>query len=161
MTGINATTFAPYNNVPCLQPAVIFYRMVGSPKVEGRNSFTDVEYGPGTTWFYNAVTWAQQNGVMGGYGDGIFGPKNPITREQLASAFYSYAKYRGYDVTTSGMLESFTDNGKVSQWAQEALQWAIGSGIMTGEGGGLLDPQGTVTYAEVAGMLHRFIEKYE
>ena len=160
MAGTSAATFEPYSNTTRTQIAVIFYRLEGSPAVEGKNNFTDVEYGPGTAWYYNAVTWAQQNGIMGGYGDGKFGPNDPVTREQLASIFYRYAQYKGYDVTATGSLDSFTDKGSVSAWAQEAIKWAVGNGIMGGKENNLLDPKGTATRAEIAAMLHRFVEKY-
>lgn len=106
------------------------------------------------------MTWAQQNGIMGGYGDGKFGPNDPVTREQLASIFYRYAQYKGYDVTATGSLDSFTDKGSASAWAQEAIKWAVGNGIMGGKENNLLDPKGTATRAEIAAMLHRFVEKY-
>ena len=160
MAGTSAATFEPYSNTTRTQIAVIFYRLEGSPAVEGKNNFTDVEYGPGTAWYYNAVTWAQQNGIMGGYGDGKFGPNDPVTREQLASIFYRYAQYKGYDVTATGSLDSFTDKGSASAWAQEAIKWAVGNGIMGGKENNLLDPKGTATRAEIAAMLHRFVEKY-
>lgn len=150
MAGTSAATFEPYSNTTRTQIAVIFYRLEGSPAVEGKNNFTDVEYGPGTAWYYNAVTWAQQNGIMGGYGDGKFGPNDPVTREQLASIFYRYAQYKGYDVTATGSLDSFTDKGSASAWAQEAIKWAVGNGIMGGKENNLLDPKGTATRAEIA-----------
>ncbi len=161
MSGISATTFAPYANATRNQIAVIFYRMEGSPAVEGKNSFTDVAYGPGTAWFYDAVTWAQQKGIMGGFGGGKFGPDEQVTREQLASIFYRYAQVKGYDVTNIGSLDSFTDRENVSDWAQEAMKWAVSSGIINGGENNLLDPKGTATRAEIAAMLHRFIEKQE
>ena len=131
MSGISATTFAPNTNITRAQIAVIFYRMAGSPAVEGKNHFTDVEYGPGTVGFYDAVTWAQQNGIMGDSDGKKFGPDDPVTREQLASIFYRYAQLRGYDTTQSGMAA----------------------------GSDLLDLKGTVTRAETAEMLHQFVEK--
>ena len=160
MVGTSATTFDPNSSATRAQLAVIFYRMEGSPKVEGKNSFTDVEYGPGTAWYYDAVTWAEQSGVVGGYGDGRFGPGDPITREQLAAIFYRYAQYKGYDVTATGSLDRFTDKDKVSEWAKQPLIWAVSSGIVNGTGDNLLSPQGNATRAQIAAMLHRFIEKY-
>ena len=160
MAGTSATTFDPNSNATRAQLAVIFYRMEGSPKVEGKNSFTDVEYGPGTAWYYDAVTWAEQSGVVGGYGDGRFGPGDPVTREQLAAIFYRYAQYKGYDVTAAGNLDRFTDKDKVSEWAKQPLIWAVSSGIVNGTGDNLLSPQGTATRAQLAAMLHRFIDKY-
>lgn len=160
MAGTSGTTFSPYSNTTRAQIATIFYRLDGSPEVTGKNSFTDVEYSPATTWYYDAVTWVQQSGVMGGYGNNLFGPNDPVTREQLASIFYRYAQYKGYDVSTAGSLDSFTDKDSVSAWAQEAMKWAVGNGILGGKGNNILDPKGTATRAEIAAMLHRFIEKY-
>lgn len=160
MSGINATSFAPYDNATRVQIAVIFYCLDGSPAVKSKNDFTDVEYGPGTVRYYNAVTWAQQNSIMGGDGGGKFGPNAPVTCEQLASIFYCYAKYKDCDVTVAGSLDRFTDKSDLSAWAQEAMKWAVGNGILNGRENNLLDPKGAATRAEIAAMLHRFVEKY-
>lgn len=77
MSGMDTAVFAPYANTTRAQIAVIFYRMEGSPAVEGENSFTDVVRDSGTAWFYDAVTWAQKNGIMGGYGNSSFAPNDP------------------------------------------------------------------------------------
>lgn len=159
MSGTSATTFEPYTVTTRAQIAAILYRLDGSPAVEGRNNYADVEYGPGTAWYYDAATWAQQSGVMSGYGNNLFGPNDPVTRQQLAVTFYNYAKYKGYDVTAAGDLSGFADAGEISPWAQNAMKWAVGIGLMNGKGGGILDPQGTATRAEVAAMLHNFIER--
>ena len=158
MNGTSATTFSPNDATTRAQIATIFYRMAGSPAVENTNPFTDVPYGPGTAWYYNAVFWVQQNGIMQGYGDNLFGPGDPVTREQLAMIFFNYAKFKGYGTTASGDLSGFTDAGEISAWAQEAMKWAVGSGLMNGKGNGIIDPKGTATRAEVAAMLHKFIE---
>lgn len=158
MNGTSATTFSPNDATTRAQIATIFYRMAGSPAVENTNPFTDVPYGPGTDWYYDAVLWVQQNGIMQGYGDNLFGPGDPVTREQLAVIFYNYAKFKGYDTTASGDLSGFTDAGDLSPWAQEAMKWAVGSGVMSGKGQ-ILDPKGTATRAEIAAMLQNFIEK--
>ena len=158
MAGTSDTTFSPNAPITRAQVAVIFYRMAGSPAVTGDSPFTDVKNGPGTAWYYNAVLWAQQNGIVSGYGDGTFRPGTDITREQLAVIFYNYAKHKGYDVSAAGDLSGFTDAGDVSDWALPAMRWAVGSGIMGGYGDGILGPQGTATRAQVAAMLRRFIE---
>lgn len=158
MAGTSDTTFSPNAPITRAQAAVIFYRMAGSPEVTGDSAFTDVENGPGTAWYYNAVLWAQQNGIVAGYGDGTFHPGTNITREQLAVIFYNYAKLKGYDVSAVNDLSGFTDAGDVSDWALPAMRWAVGSGIMGGYGDGILGPQGTATRAQVAAMLRRFIE---
>lgn len=158
MSGMDAAAFAPYANTTRAQIAVIFYRMEGSPAVEGENSFTDVVRGSGTAWFYDAVTWAQQNGIMGGYDNSSFAPNDPITREQLAAIFYRYAQYKGYDTTQGGMaIREFDDYESISDYAMSAMAWAVNTGLVKGDSN-LLYPNGTATRAELAAMLHRFVE---
>ena len=158
MSGMDAAAFAPYANTTRAQIAVIFYRMEGSPAVEGENSFTDVVRGSGTAWFYDAVTWAQQNGIMGGYDNSSFAPNDPITREQLAAIFYRYAQYKGYDTTQGGMaIREFGDYESISDYAMSAMAWAVNTGLVKGDSN-LLYPKGTATRAEIAAMLHRFVE---
>lgn len=158
MSGMDAAVFAPYANTTRAQIAVIFYRMEGSPAVEGENSFTDVVRGSGTAWFYDAVTWAQQNGIMGGYGNSSFAPNDPITREQLAAIFYRYAQYKGYDTTQGGMaIREFDDYESISDYAMGAMAWAVNTGLVKGDSN-LLYPKGTATRAELAALFHRFAE---
>lgn len=158
MSGMDAAAFAPYANTTRAQIAAIFYRMEGSPAVEGENSFADVVRGSGTAWFYDAVTWAQQNGIMGGYGNSSFAPNDPITREQLAAIFYRYAQYKGYDTTQGGMaIREFGDYESISDYAMGAMAWAVNTGLVKGDSN-LLYPKGTATRAELAAMLHRFAE---
>lgn len=158
MSGMDAAAFAPYANTTRAQIAVIFYRMEGSPAVEGENSFTDVVRGSGTAWFYDAVTWAQKNGIMGGYSNSSFAPNAPITREQLAAIFYRYAQYKGYDTTQGGMaIREFDDYESISDYAMGAMAWAVNTGLVKGDSN-LLYPNGTATRAEIAAMLHRFVE---
>lgn len=158
MSGMDAAVFAPYANTTRAQIAVIFYRMEGSPAVEGENSFTDVVRGSGTAWFYDAVTWAQQNGIMGGYGNSSFAPNDPITREQLAAIFYRYAQYKGYDTTQGGMaIREFDDYESISDYAMGAMAWAVNTGLVKGDSN-LLYPKGTATRAEIAALFHRFAE---
>lgn len=158
MSGMDAAAFAPYANTTRAQIAVIFYRMEGSPAVEGENSFTDVVRDSGTAWFYDAVTWAQQNGIMGGYGNSSFAPNDPITREQLAAIFYRYAQYKGYDTTQGGMaIREFDDYESISDYAMGAMAWAVNTGLVKGDSN-LLYPKGTATRAEIAALLHRFAE---
>lgn len=158
MSGMDAAAFAPYANTTRAQIAVIFYRMEGSPAVEGENSFTDVVRGSGTAWFYDAVTWAQQNGIMGGYDNSSFAPNDPITREQLAAIFYRYAQYKGYDTTQGGMaIREFDDYESISDYAMGAMAWAVNTGLVKGDSN-LLYPKGTATRAEIAALFHRFAE---
>ena len=158
MSGMDAAAFAPYANTTRAQIAVIFYRMEGSPAVEGENSFTDVVRDSGTAWFYDAVTWAQKNGIMGGYSNSSFAPNDPITREQLAAIFYRYAQYKGYDTTQGGMaIREFDDYESISDYAMGAMAWAVNTGLVKGDSN-LLYPKGTATRAEIAALFHRFAE---
>ena len=158
MLGTSKTLFSPYGTATRGMMATILWRMEGSPAPKGKNSFTDVEAGK---WYADAITWTAENGIFAGYGKDKFGPDDPITREQLAAIFYRYADYKGYDLTVKGNLDKFKDADKITDYAKTAMQWAVGSGLVKGKSGNLLDPQGTATRAEIAAMLHRFIEKYE
>ena len=158
MLGTSKTLFSPHGTATRGMMATILWRMEGSPVPKGKNSFTDVEAGK---WYADAITWTAENGIFAGYGKDKFGPDDPITREQLAAIFYRYADYKGYDLTVKGNLDKFKDADKITDYAKTAMQWAVGSGLMKGKSGNLLDPQGTATRAEIAAMLHRFIEKYE
>ena len=158
MLGTSKTLFSPHGTATRGMMATILWRMEGSPVPKGKNSFTDVEAGK---WYADAITWTAENGIFAGYGKDKFGPDDPITREQLAAIFYRYADYKGYDLTVKGYLDKFKDADKITDYAKTAMQWAVGSGLVKGKSGNLLDPQGTATRAEIAAMLHRFIEKYE
>jgi len=158
MLGTSKTLFSPHGTATRGMMATILWRMEGSPAPKGKNSFTDVEAGK---WYADAITWTAENGIFAGYGKDKFGPDDPITREQLAAIFYRYADYKGYDLTVKGNLDKFKDADKITDYAETAMGWAVGSGLVKGKSGNLLDPQGTATRAEIAAMLHRFIEKYE
>ena len=158
MLGTSKTLFSPHGTATRGMMATILWRMEGSPVPKDKNSFTDVEAGK---WYADAITWTAENSIFAGYGKDKFGPDDPITREQLAAIFYRYADYKGYDLTVKGNLDKFKDADKITDYAKTAMQWAVGSGLVKGKSGNLFDPQGTATRAEIAAMLHRFIEKYE
>ena len=154
MLGTSKTLFSPYGTATRGMMATILWRMEGSPVPKGKNSFTDVEAGK---WYADAITWTAENGIFAGYGKDKFGPDDPITREQLAAIFYRYADYKGYDLTVKENLDTFKDADKITDYAKTAMQWAVGSGLVKGKSGNLLDPQGTATRTEIAAMLHRLL----
>ena len=158
MLGASKALFSAHGTATRGMMATILWRMEGSPVPKGKNSFTDVEAGK---WYADAITWTAENSIFAGYGKDKFGPDDPITREQLAAIFYRYADYKGYDLTVKGNPDKFKDADKITDYAETAMQWAVDSGLVKGKSGNLLDPQGTATRAEIAAMLHRFIEKYE
>lgn len=156
MVGTSDTTFTPYGTTTRAMVATTIWRMEGAPKPEGENRFTDVENGK---WYTDAITWAYKNGITGGYSDTLFGTNDPVTREQLAAFLYRYAEYKGYDGAITGRLDRFADKDDVSDWAKDAVAWAIGYGLIEGKDNNTLDPQGKATRAEFAAMLHRFCER--
>ena len=153
MSGTSATTFAPSTQLSRAMMVQILYNLEEQPVVTESAAFTDVA---ADAWYADAVNWAAGEGIVSGYGNGKFGPDDLITREQMANMLYYYAQYKGYDVSASGELSSFTDGASTSSWAAEAVQWAVGSGLLSGKGGGVLDPQGTATRAEAASIFMRF-----
>ena len=156
MLGTSKTLFSPHGTVTRGMMATILWRMEGSLAPKGENSFTDVEAG---RWYADAITWAAENGIFAGYSMDKFGPDDPITREQLTAIFYRYADYKGYKLTVTENLDKFEDADKITDYAKMVMQWAVGNGLIKGKSENLLDPQGTATRAEIAAMLHRFVEK--
>ncbi len=156
MLGTSKTLFSPHGTVTRGMMATILWRMEGSLAPKGENSFTDAEAG---RWYADAITWAAENGIFAGYSMDKFGPDDPITREQLTAIFYRYADYKGYKLTITGNLDKFEDADKITDYAKTVMQWAVGNGLIKGKSENLLDPQGTATRAEIAAMLHRFVEK--
>ncbi len=160
MAGTSATTFAPDVTTSRAMIATILWRMAGSPVVNYAMNYTDVAQGQ---WCSEAIRWATSEGVVTGYGNGLFGTNDPITREQLATMLWRYAQTEGYDVSIGEdtNILSYTDVANLSEYAIPAMQWAVGAGIINGTGdGSTLTPQGQATRAQAAVMLQRFCEKY-
>ena len=154
MNGVSDTSFAPYSNLTRGMIAQVLYNLEGKPAVSG-SAYTDVA---ADQWYNDAVNWAAQKGIVTGYGDGTFGPMDNITREQMAAILYRYAQYKGYDVSAKGDLTAFTDGNTVSDWAKDAMSWAVGTALFNGKGDGILDPTTTATRAEVAKILMTYCE---
>ena len=156
MDGTGADRFSP--NAPLTRAMIvtILYRMAGSPSVSGSSDFTDVAAGK---WFAKAVAWAAANGIVNGYGDSLFGPNDPVTREQLAAILYRYAVYGGMTaVTLEENLGSFADTAQLSAYAIQAMNWAVGQGLINGSGNNLV-PKAQATRAQVAAIIHRYLER--
>ena len=158
MTGLEDTVFGPGQNLARAQFAIILYRMEGEPKIEYTAQFPDVE---NNIWYTNAVLWAAKNGIVTGYSDtGKFGPSDNITREQMATMMYRYAKYKEMDVTDAKDLSSFPDGDKVQVFAVDGMKWCTAKGIISGKGEEpkILEPQGNTSRAECATIISRFTE---
>lgn len=160
MTGLNETTFGPGEELARAQFAMLLYRLDGELETEYEDRFPDVSE---EEWYGKAVTWASRSEIISGYSDsGLFGPNDPINREQLASMLYRYAIYRGWnvDVSDENKWDSFTDTESVNEFAKEAMTWAVYTGIIQGDGG-RINPQGNANRAECATMVERFITLYD
>ena len=156
MEGTTDTTFAPTMNLTRSMIAQVLYNLEERPEAPGAAGFPDVAAG---AWYADAVNWAAARGIVKGYDTGAFGPEDSVTREQLAAILYRYAQAKGYDTTQGGMaVREFSDSASISDWAQEAMAWAVNAQVLSGKGNGVLDPQGTATRAEVAQMLMNFVE---
>ena len=156
MDGTGADRFSP--NAPLTRAMIvtILYRMAGSPSVSGSSDFTDVA---ASKWFAKAVAWAAANGIVNGYGSGLFGPNDPVTREQLAAILYRYAVYGGMTaVTLEENLGGFADTAQLSAYAIQAMNWAVGQGLINGSGSNLV-PKAQATRAQVAAIIHRYLER--
>ena len=155
-TRTDALTFEP--GAACTRSMIvsILYRLSGKPEVNFEATFQDVKEGQ---WFADAVIWANQNGIVKGFGNGKFGPNDKITREQMAVILKGYATYKGIDTDKIADLSDFSDVNKVT-WSKPAVRWAVAEGLISGKtqnGKLYLDPQGNATRAEVAAILMRFI----
>ena len=152
----NPNVFGPGQNMTRAMLVTILYRAAGEPSVAGiTNKFTDNKQ---NQYYYEPVLWASSKGIVNGATATTFDPDGKITREQIAAILYRYA---GSPAASSSALNGFADQSAVSSYAVTAMQWAVGSGLIQGKPDGVLDPQGTATRAEIAAMLHRFLEKYE
>ena len=153
-SGTTATTFSPTTKMSRAMLATVLSRIDGQPVFAPSAGFSDV---PDEQWFTNSVNWAAVNGIVTGGTDGTFRPNDNVTREQLCTMLYRYAKnYLGMDVSITADLSGFADHSKISPYAAEAVAWAVGNGIMTGTTPSTLSPNGTASRAEVATMLQRF-----
>lgn len=156
MNGEDNNKFNPSNKLSRAMLVTILYRMQNEPSVVVGSDFNDIKDG---LWYTKAVAWASVNNVVNGVGEGKFAPNDSITRQELAVMLYRYAKAVGMDTASMAKLDSFKDNAQVADWASEAMQWAVGSGLMKGNDDGTINPNGTATRAEVATVVVRLIEK--
>ena len=157
MMGTSPTTFSAEGTTTRGQIVTILWRMEGSPVVDYLMDFDDVSL---DSYYTEAIRWAASEGVVGGYGDGKFGPNDPITREQFAVILYRCAQKQGFDTTQGGMaVREYADYDAISPYALKAMGWANAAGIIGGTSPTTLAPQGTATRAQAAAMLMRFCEQ--
>ena len=157
MAGTSGDAFNPDGTTTRSQFVTILWRMADSPAVDYQMNFSDV---PADIYYTEAVRWAASEGIVGGYGNGSFGSVDAISREQLAVFLFRFAERMGYDVSQRADLTGYTDLSQVNSYAQEAMEWAVGAGIISGTSSTTLSPQGQATRAQAAAMLERFCQKY-
>lgn len=156
MNGTSEEEFAPEETLTRSMLVTVLYRAAGSPEVNKSIPFSDVS---ADSYYAAAVSWAQQNGIVNGVTESEFDPEANITREQIATIIYRYANYMGYDVSVGEdtNILSFEDAGDISEFAVEAMQYAVGAGLINGKSETTLNPQDNATRAEIAAILHRFL----
>ena len=158
MSGTSDTTFSPNATLTRAMVVKTLYNIEGMPKVYGRSSFTDV---PSNEWYSDAVAWAQSVGIASGMTKTTFNPNGYVTKEQAAQFLYTYAKFKGYNVSEVSTLTGYVD--APTGWSRPAVSWAVGSGIMKGYGSGYamyLAPSTNALRSDIAMMLSNFTDKY-
>ena len=151
LSGTSDSRFSPYATLSRGMLAQILYNLAGRPET-GDSSFQDV---PRDAWYYQAVTWAVEEGILSGTSETTFLPNQVCSREQTALVLRQFAKYMGVDVSARADLDRFADDQSVSPWAREAVEWAVASGLLAGSGGTSpsLNPGDGLNRAEFSTML--------
>ncbi len=154
MKGISEEEFSPDTPITRAMFVTVLYRLEGEPKA-GKAAFSDIESG---SWYENAVGWASENNLVNGISSRGFEPNEEITREQLVTMLYRYAKFKGYrtDIGES----DFTDNDEISDWAKEAVLWAVKQKIIFGTDENKVLPAEASTRAQAAVMIIRFLNNF-
>ena len=152
--GTSATEFSPDAGMTRGMLAAVLSNLERGDGSSLDAAFNDVA---DDAWYAEAIAWAAENGIVNGLGNGMFGPEELITREQMAAMLYNYADMLGVDTSARANLNAYSDVDSVSSWANEVMSWANATGIIGGTTTTTLDPQGTATRAQVAAMLERFV----
>ena len=153
--GTSEKTFSPDLPMSRAMLATVLYRMEGRPSVRYAGTFTDVEK---DSWYTNAIEWASEKNIVKGHGGGIFAPDDFITREQIAVMLRRYAQWKTMASEVNKTELHYTDAANISDYALEAITWAVETGLMKGNTETTINPQGIATRAELAAMMQRFME---
>lgn len=157
MDGMSSTRFGGELNTTRGQIVTILWRLTGEPRATKRNPFTDVS---SSQYYYDAISWAYDAGVVDGFDAHTFKPDQNVTREQLAAILYRYAKYMNLSTGGSAYLAKYRDADKIANWAYDAMAWANYRGLINGTSATRIDPKGYATRAQIAAILHRFAVEY-
>ncbi len=155
MAGVSDKHFSPNSKMTRAMLATVLYCLDGAQKTDKTMvRFTDVTT---SAWYYAAAEWAALNKIDIGFTDSVFGANSFVTRQQMAKAFQSYAKYKGRNIDSTADLTVYKDTSDVADWAQSAMNWAVSGGLITGTNGSFLLPNSPTTRAEAASMLINYI----
>lgn len=152
MNGVTTTLFQPNTQVTRAMVCAVICNLEGGAS-RGYQIFWDVPQGQ---WYSDVVNWCARNGIVNGYGNGAFGPEDPVTKEQLASMLHKYAAYKGWQTWETTDLSDYRDAWQISSWAYNTVSWAVAADIMKGDYYHQLYPQATADRAELATMLRNF-----
>ncbi|MCB6344067.1 S-layer homology domain-containing protein [Enterocloster lavalensis] len=156
LSGTGNNQFSPNTGMTRGMFVTALHRLAGNPQAAGEGSaFTDV---PASAYYADAVKWAAEKGVVSGTTSTTFAPDRAVTRQEMAVIMANYAKAMGYTVPKTREAVTFADNGSIGSWAKDAVKAMQMAGILNGKDGNRFDPQGTATRAEVAAVLHRYVE---
>ena len=153
MTGVGEKKFDPDGTVTIGMLVTILYRMEGSPATDAAQPFQDVAAG---SYYEKAVIWAANAGIVSGYSESIFGPGDPVTREQTSTILCRYTNAKGYDVSAKASLSAYEDEGTISAYAKDAMAWAVQASLIQGMGEQTLAPKGQTTRAQMAAIITRY-----
>ena len=154
LIGTSKDTFSPKEDLSRAMLVSVLWRLAGEPAATNKDiSFPDVKP---EQWYTEAVCWARENDIVLGYDDGSFGTNDPVTRQDLAVILHRFAGYQNRDTSVSLSLEDFTDHEKVGSYAEEAMEWACGEGLIQGTNETTLSPRLTATRAQASAILMRY-----
>ena len=148
MAGIGNNQFAPESSLTRAQFATVLYRIEGTPAVTGTDAFTDT---PDGAWYSDAVLWVSQQNLISGYGGGLFGPNDPVTREQMTAIFWRYAGNPAADGASD-----YSDEAEIASYAAAAVDWAAVNSIVAPVSTGVFAPKSNATRAHVAAALMNY-----
>ena len=159
MSGTSPTTFEPYSTVTRAMTVTVLWRLAGAPEgfIPPGYYFKDIS---SDSWYYRALKWALQYSLAAGTSSTTFEPNKPVTREQLALMFMKYSEnILKEDVSGRADVTEYEDASEIHTWAKEGVEWAIDEGLISGKGGGIIDPRGKAMRSELAQIIYKFTSK--
>lgn len=154
MSGMSETSFGPLVTLNRAMMVTILYSAAGRPTVEDAPAFTDV---PADAYFAAPVAWAAKNGITSGVGNNLFAPAKSLTRMELVTFLYAFAKAQNWDVTAAADLSAYTDAGNIPAFALKPFQWAVANGIVAGTSETTLSPEAVTNRLQVSMMVYRLL----